>query len=164
MRVSARVFENEQGNMQEVISVLPCSAPVDLSALVVQVITDFITERPEIKATFEVENNIRVTGDYERLKLLVKKIIVNSFLMNLSSAHHSLIFAKSRDEQETYFIMNSELGNASGVSFGVFGYLDKKDLGPDLQMMQTLVASHNGKFRALGKKEVGSIFYFSLGD
>lgn len=163
MKASARIIENEQNeNMPANLSLFPRSASINLSTLVVQVITDLISERPEVKATFEVENNIIVKGDYEKLRLLLKKIIDNSFLMNSSSNHHSLIFGRSRDEQETYFIMNSELGNTSGVSFGSFGYLDKKDLGAELQIMQAIVASHNGKFKAIGKKDVGSIFYFSL--
>lgn len=165
MKAYRSVNEREQHeSMPENLSLFPQSASINLSALVVQVITDFIGERPDVKATFEVENNIVVKGDYLKLRLLLQKIILNSFLLNISSGHHSLIFAKSRDEKQTYFIMNSELGNGSGVSFGSFGYLDKKELGADHQMMQAIVASHNGKFKALGKKDIGSIFYFSLGD
>jgi light-regulated signal transduction histidine kinase (bacteriophytochrome) len=165
MKASARVIENEQNeNMPENLSLFPRSASINLSTLVVQVITDFISERPDVKATFEVENNIIVKGDYQKLSQLLKNIISTSFLLNLSSQHHSLIFARSRDEHQTFFIMNSELGNTSGVSFGAFGYLDKKELGPELQVMQAIVASHNGKFRAIGKKDIGSIFYFSLGE
>lgn len=165
MKASARVIENEQNeNMPENLSLFPKSVSINLSTLVVQVITDFITERPDIKATFEVENNIVVRGDYQKLSLLLKKIISTSFQLNLPSQHHSLVFARSRDEQQTFFIMNSELGSASGVSFGAFGYLDKKDLGSDLQTMQEIVASHNGKFRAIGKRDIGSIFYFSFGE
>lgn len=141
----------------------PNSALINLSTLVVQVITDFVTERPAVKATFEVENNIIVKGNYAKLKLMLEKIMVNSFSLNVSSQHHSIVFAKSRDELQTYFIMNSELGNTSGTSFGSFGYLDKKELGSEFQAIQSIVAGHNGKFRAIGKKDVGSIFYFSIG-
>jgi len=163
MKVSARVIDNEQNeDMPENLSLFPRSASINLSTLVVQVITDFISECPDVKATFEVENNIVVRGDYQKLSLLLKKIITQSFELNPAFQHHSLVFARSRDEHQTFFIMNSELGNTAGVAFGAFGYLDKKELGAELQTMQEIVESHNGRFSAIGKKDIGSIFYFSL--
>ncbi len=142
----------------------PNTAPVNLSVLVDEVITDYINQRPELKATFEVENSIIVQGDRQLLKALVEKLIQNSISLNHSSSHHSIIFGHASDDKGTYFIMNNELGlNSDKVSFGSFNYLDKKDLGAELKDIQAIISAHNGKFWGIGKRNVGSIFYFSIG-
>lgn len=143
----------------------PNTGSVNLSVLVDEVITDYISQRPELKATFEVENNIVVQGDRALLKTFVEKLIQNSISFNQSSSHHSIIFGHTRDDQGMYFIMNNELGSSSDkVSFGSFNYLDKKDLGRDeLKNLQAIITGHNGKFWGIGKRDVGSIFYFSIG-
>ncbi len=135
---------------------------VNLSVLVDEIITGYIGQRPELKATFEVENNIVVQGDYTLLRSFIEKLIQNSMDINSSSQHHSIVFGRAKDDLKTYFIMNNELGNSSKVSFGSFDYLDKKDLGDDLKSIQTIIKNHNGKFWGIGKKDIGSIFYFSI--
>lgn len=138
--------------------------PVNLSGLVDEVITDYISQRPGIKATFEVENNIVVQGDQSLLKTFIEMLIQNVIFLNLSSQHHSIVFGRAQEEPGTYFIMNNELGaNAAKVSFGSFNYLDKKDFGTELKDIQSIITGHSGKFWAIGKKDVGSIFYFSIG-
>lgn len=136
---------------------------VNLSSLVDEAITEYINQRPHIKATFEVENNIVVKGDQALLNDFVEKLIQNSIRFNSSSTHHSIVFGRVKNDLSTFFIMNSDLGVSTGVSFGAFKYLDKKDLGQEVTEINSIMSVHKGKFWAIGKKDVGSIFYFSIG-
>ncbi|PZR36295.1 MAG: hypothetical protein DI538_14105 [Azospira oryzae] len=137
---------------------------VSLSNLVEEVISQFIKTNPGLKATFEIEKNILVTGDYDLLKVAVEKLIANAIRCTLQTKEPTIVFGQIEDEQ-VYFIMDN--GNGFDVHKNApldkpYRHLSKGQFDEELTAVRRIIIKHGGRIWGAETEDIGAVFYFSL--
>jgi light-regulated signal transduction histidine kinase (bacteriophytochrome) len=137
---------------------------ISLSYLVEEVISEFILNDPGLRASFEIENNITVKGDYNALKMVIRNLIGNAIrcTMNL---HEPLIAFGQIEDEKIYFIMDNGKGfdlETSTMNTHPFHHPSLENQGNELTMVRRIIVKHGGKIWGVTNGNIGAVFYFSL--
>ncbi len=137
---------------------------VSLSNLVEEVVSQFIKNNTGLKATFEIENNILVNGDYELLKVAVENLIANAIRCTLMSEEPTIVFGQIEDEQ-VYFIMDNGKGfslQKKSPSSKGYRHISKGQFNEELTTVRRIIVKHGGRIWGAEREDIGAVFYFSL--
>lgn len=135
---------------------------ISLSFLVEEVVSEFITQDPGLKASFEIENNVTVVGNYSILKMVVRNLIASAIKCTVNLHNPTIVFGQIEDEN-VYFIMDN------GKGFDVSDNQPDSDLfrkepecNPNELSMRRILIKHGGKVWGMDKEDMGAVFYFSM--
>jgi light-regulated signal transduction histidine kinase (bacteriophytochrome) len=78
---------------------------ISLSTLVEEVVCEMVTRRPELKASFEINNNVVVRGSYRRWKNAVQNLI--EFIVNAKKSEYPTIIFKKMESENVYMVMDN---------------------------------------------------------
>jgi light-regulated signal transduction histidine kinase (bacteriophytochrome) len=78
---------------------------ISLSTLVEEVVCELVTRKPELKASFEINNNVVVRGSYRRWKNAVQNLI--EFIVNAKKNEYPTVIFKKMESENVYMVMDN---------------------------------------------------------
>lgn len=144
--------------------------PVDLGALVKDVIRDFEPEIQDRTVHWHIANLHTITGDQAMLRLALVNLLSNALKFTRGRVPVEIEIGCQVDEKETIvFVRDNGVGfdmTYADKLFGVFQRLHRADefegTGIGLANVRRIIARHGGRTWAEGKADQGATFYFSL--
>ena len=143
---------------------------VNLSELVAKLASDLQNTEPDRRATFNIAENIMVTGDERLLRILLENLMSNAWKFTRHHEQCTIEFGTLNNEEgQVYYIRDDgagfEMEHAANL-FGAFQRLHNDNefegTGIGLATAQRIVHRHGGKIWAYAAPEQGATFYFTL--
>ncbi len=143
---------------------------VNLSSLAHEVISSLIQRDPNIKATFDIEDNLMTKGDRKLLKIALENLIGNAVKYSSRNPFARVQFKKQISEsgETEFFIKDNGVGFDMAFADKLFrafqrlheGEFDGSGIG--LATVKRIIMKHGGTIRVEAKTDEGATFYFTL--
>lgn len=143
---------------------------VDLSALARAMAQDLRKSNPERRVDFVVSPEMTASGDEDLLRILMEKLLENSWKFTSKHANARIEVGTGRDADGQYFYVRDD-GAGFDMTyadklFGAFQRLHShsefEGTGVGLATVQRIVHRHGGRVWAESTLEQGATFYFTL--
>jgi|JI10StandDraft_1071094.scaffolds.fasta_scaffold09000_4 chemotaxis family two-component system sensor kinase Cph1 len=140
---------------------------VSLSTMVEEVVAANINQKPDLRATFDIQNHITVSADKKLLKIAVENLIDNAIKYSSKTTNPVIQFGKMA-EQNVFFISDNGTGfdmKFKDKLFGAFQRLHEGEYegsGIGLATVKRIVTRHSGEIWAESVEGKGATFYFTL--
>jgi PAS domain S-box-containing protein len=144
--------------------------PIDISALATTLLEELAHAEPERKVAWQVEQNLRATGDARMIEAVMRNLLSNAWkYTGKSPAPMIRVSASELNGQHEFCVADNGSGfdmAHSGRLFKPFQRLHRQDefpgLGIGLATVQRIIHRHGGTLRAEGKPGAGATFCFTL--
>jgi len=145
--------------------------PVDLSDIVKKRVVKLKEGNPERKAEFDIQDNVKVTGDARMLSIVIDNLMSNAWIYSSKKTNIKIEFGVKEDKDvKEYYIRDNGIGfDMKDVDkmFRPFKKLNEDEVFPGsgmgLAIARRIIHRHGGVIRAEGKPGEGAVFYFTLG-
>jgi signal transduction histidine kinase len=140
---------------------------VNLSDLVVEILSEFEQLNPGIDTSFSITPNLVSNFDRRMIRIALKNLLENAWKFSVPKGMVEIEFGKTeQDGCVVYFIQDKGVGfdpEKSEKIFNVFQrcHPDIPGTGIGLAIVKRIINKHGGKVWAETKPEHGSSFYFS---
>lgn len=134
---------------------------ISLSDLVEEVVSEFVKDKPGLKASFEIENNVIVKGNYQVWKIAVKNLIENAIRYSSRADQPSVVFGRMENEY-VYLVMDNGSQFSLKQTDTLLGVLMQRQFPPETTTLQRIMVKHGGRIWEIEKGSVGALFYFSF--
>ena|GEM_PF-1490156 len=144
--------------------------PIDISALVTQLLEELARSEPERQIGWQVEPDLRATGDLRMIQVMLRNLLGNAWKYTGKTATPFIrIYSGEIDGRRGICITDNGAGfDMAYVDqlFQPFRRLHRQDefpgLGIGLATVQRIVRRHGGKICAEGRPGAGATFCFTL--
>lgn len=140
---------------------------INLSDIIQNIVSSCIEQNTDIKASFDIENNVKVRGDRELIHIVIKNLIDNAIKYSSKKEKPLVIFGKVEGE-DTFFVKDNGIGFNSTLASNYFSDLENtKETNNDraqtgLIIVKQIIAKQGGKIWAVSQENIGTTIYFTL--
>ena len=147
-------------------------APVDLSELAEDIITELRQRDPERQVRVEIVPHLAVTGDASLLRIVLENLLGNAWKFTRKTTGARITFgAMTREDERVFYVCDNGAGfdmSYADKLFTPFQRLHSEEefpgIGIGLAIVQRIIVRHGGRVWAEGKAGEGATVYFTLGD
>jgi PAS domain S-box-containing protein len=144
--------------------------PVDLTLIARQIAVELQQSQPGRVIFFEIDDDLRTTGDPQLLRVVVDNLFRNSWKYTSKHPTAKIEFKSFvRDDERVYFVRDDGVGfdmAHADMLFTPFERLhrqaDFEGVGVGLATVQRIIRRHGGRLWAEGAVEQGATFYFTV--
>lgn len=144
---------------------------VDLSAICSNVAEDLKKTQPERRADFVIKDGLSVKGDPSLLRLVLENLIGNAwkFTSKKEEAAIEIGMDTAEDGKAVFFVRDNGAGFEMKYADRLFNPFQRlhtemefPGTGIGLATVQRIIQRHGGRIWAVGQKDRGATFYFTL--
>jgi len=145
-------------------------APVDLSNLAQQVVSDLQSMYPERSVEMIIQEDMIVHGDTQLLRVALENLLGNAWKFTSKKPDAQIKFGmRAENDQRVYYVKDNGVGFNMAYAdklFGAFqrlhGATEFEGTGIGLATVQRVVHRHGGQIWAESEVNRGATFYFTL--
>lgn len=145
--------------------------PIDMDALVGEVVADILVGHPEVRAAIQVDRLPAAQGDPALVRQVLVNLVENAVKFSANGAEpHVAIGHEPTADGDVYFVRDNGVGFDMAFAdtlFGVFQRLHRTEefpgTGVGLAMVRRIVERHGGRVWAEAAEGKGATFRFTLG-
>ena len=145
------------------------STPVDLSAMVREILDELRTQQPERKVELHIEDTPRVKGDPGLLRVALQNLLDNAWKYTGKQETAVIHFGVYNAEPGNFYLSDNGTGfdmRYADKLFGVFQRLHNTEefegTGIGLATVERIIHRHWGTIRAESEPDKGTTFIFKL--
>ncbi len=143
---------------------------VDISELVKEVANNLMTDYPQRKVNFTIQENIRINGDRGLLRILLENLIRNAWKFTSKQAIAKIEFGTlQQNDKQVFFVRDNGAGFNMKYAEKLFGPFQRlhdshefPGTGIGLATVQRIIHRHGGTVWAEAELEKGATFYFTI--
>ena len=132
---------------------------ISLSSLLEEVVSEFVLRKPGLRASFEIENNVIVCGDYKLWREALQSLIENSIRACIHSRRPSIAFGRMEDEGVYVVMDDGKQFNFSPDDTILTVLLHQS---PGIINIKRITIKQGGNVVGSDYTDVDGVFYFSF--